>query len=214
MNTKPRHKAFPLGWVTTRKNLLLVGGCLDKLCRLRHALDFDWAKLTLIRPEGRPFCDACLKDKRVCIVERNVQEIDVEQADLVIESTENDEIGKQLDTWCEIHRVPLNAMDKVSYCDIHYPALLFRDTLITAIVSGGDAPALSSRLKKELDQYIGPGWATAAHIFSETRNRLPSGQKRTDLLKKLAQDKRLSELIKENDKASIRNWIEDAINRM
>lgn len=169
----------------------------------------------MVCPESQPeLCSACPNDPRVRVAQRRAREEDVEQADLVIESTENEAWAKDLDQWCATHRVPLNAMDKLAYCDLHYPALLLKDVLTIAILSGGDAPALSSRLRKELDQFVGPGWTTAARLFSETRNNLPGGQTRIHLLKRLAQDPKLKIFIEKNDESSMKKWIQDEVNRI
>ncbi|MEM7393920.1 MAG: NAD(P)-dependent oxidoreductase [Verrucomicrobiota bacterium] len=210
-----RKKSFPVAWVTSGRELLIVGGCMNNLCRLKHAIQFDWETITVATPpDEAPMCETCLADPRVTLKTGGAEEEDVRRASLVIECTMDQDVGEQAAALCRDHKVPINAMDKLELCDLHYPALMMRGPLILAIISGGAAPALSSRLRTWLEEHLGPGWDLAARLFSETRNRLPGGQSRSDLLKKLANDPRLFELIEENNEMSMREWIDDEVNRM
>ena len=215
MSTSFRHKAFPLSFVTTGKTLLLVGGGRLGEGRLATAILFDWAHITFVArdptEDTRALADG---DERVTLHERDVEETDVESADLVIESTMDDALGRKLAAWCRPRRIPLNAMDKLAHCDIYYPALILRGPLILAIASSGETPALAATLRKVLEQKMGPGWCNAAMLLAETRRALPASPARMELLKAIANDERLLSLIAENDIEGMRYLIKDATRRM
>jgi siroheme synthase-like protein len=205
-------KAFPIGFVTSDRHLLIVGGGAETEGRLKHALAFDWARIRILLPKpDRAIAGLASSDARVETAERAVTEDDVAWAHLVIEDSGSRAVAEQLDRWCATHRVPLNAMDKPDLCDLYYTSLLFRDPLIVSISSSGDAPALSSALRRELDGKIGPGWATAARILAEARRQLPSGQVRIDLLKKLTRDQRFLDLVALNDEAGMKYFVENEL---
>lgn len=209
MNSKKT--AFPISWVTTGQRLMLIGGCEGRLCRLKTALEFNWAEIHVFARECCALpCSDCPKDPRVRVHQRLPEESDVEQADLIIENTECRALAERLHPWAKTHRTPITCMDKKELCDFHYPALLLRETLVLAIQSGGRAPVISALLRKTLDDSIGPGWETAARLFSELRERLPSGQNRNELLKRLANDDSLLLLIEQNNESRMRKWMEDA----
>jgi siroheme synthase-like protein len=149
------------------------------------------------------------------ILSRPVREADVQAADLVIEGTLDSELAGRLATWCRRYGKPLNAMDQLEYCDAYYTAFFDRGPLVVSILSGGDAPALSARLRGWLDEeIIGPGWATAARLLSDLRNRLPEGRSRARLLKGLAHHPQLMDMIKRNDETGMRDLVNDAVHRM
>lgn len=205
-------KAFPIGFVTADRHLLIVGGGWETEGRLKHALLFDWARIRMVLLKPDPaIAKLAASDARVEVAERAASEDDVAWAHLVIEDSGSRAIAEQLDTWCATHHVPLNAMDKPDLCDLYYTSLLFRDPLVIAISSGGDAPALSSLLRKTLEQKIGPGWAMAAKAIAEARKNLPSGQGRMDLLKKIARHERLPALIEHNDEAGLKQLLDDEL---
>ncbi|MBU0677649.1 MAG: hypothetical protein KJ626_06000 [Verrucomicrobia bacterium] len=210
-----RHKAFPVGFVTSGKHLLIVGGCGDDLCRLKHAVTFDWDRITVILPPSAPpLCANCQKDGRVTVKEGCVGESDLDGVDLVIAELHDLNKASTVAGWCRAKRIPVNIMDIADCCDIHYSSLVARGPLLLSIASGGDVPALSSVLRKELEKRIGTGWAVAAEALAEIRQRLPCGKERMETLKSLAQSKDLLALIEENDERRIRSWIEDAAARL
>ena len=105
-------------------------------------------------------------------------------------------------------------MDKLDACDIYYPALVFRGPLIVAINSSGDAPALSATLRKQMEEWMGPGWETAAELLAELRNSLPRSDARMDLLKGIAENRRFIEMIENNDVEGMKEFIDDAVSRI
>jgi precorrin-2 dehydrogenase / sirohydrochlorin ferrochelatase len=208
-----RHKAFPLTFVTSGRHLLLVGGGDGGENRLITALAFDWAKITFVATDPTPIClELAAHDPRVTIHQRPVQESDVEGVDLVIENTLDEALGRQLAAWCRPRKILLNAMDKLDYCDVYYTALIMRGPLLIAINSGGDAPALSSTLRKLLEKRIGPGWCNAAMLMAEARKSLPRSSARMTMLKSLANDEGMLDCIAANDIKGMKAIIQNAIN--
>ena len=127
---------------------------------------------------------------------------------------EDPALAQQITDWSRKHRRLINAIDKPELCDLYYMSLIFRDPLILAITSGGDAPALAALLRKQLEAGLSPGWSTASRIMAETRQRLPGGQSRKKLLLSLAAHKGILALIESNDEQGLRALFDDAIHRM
>jgi siroheme synthase-like protein len=65
--------------------------------------------------------------------------------------------------------VLVNVMDDVPNCDFAAPAIVRRGDLIVAIGTGGRAPALASRLRAELGERFGPGWAELVEVVGQVR---------------------------------------------
>lgn len=210
-----RHKGFPLSFVTTGKHVLFVGGGELGESRLETALHFDWARITLVATDCTEGSRACAaSDDRIRILERAVEEADVETADLVIENTMDEELAAKLACWCRPRRIPLNAMDKLDYCDVYYSALIMRGTLLLTINSSGDTPALVALLRRLLEQRLGPGWCNAAAIMAENRRALPKNAARMKLMKDTVADPTWLELMAANDIQGMRDYFEDARKRM
>jgi siroheme synthase-like protein len=202
-------KAFPISWVTTGRKLLIVGGGHEADVRLRHALLFEWVSITVVMPQvPAAMREIAGTDTRVVFREGDVTEDDVRAADFVFEDSGRLEVAQQLRAWCDACRVPLNATDKPDLCDCYYMSMLIRDPLLVCIGSGGQAPAIASALRRYLDARIGPGWVSAAKVMSGARDRLPSGQVRFDLLRKIARHPCFLDLVERNDVAGMQNFVE------
>lgn len=206
-----RKKSFPIAWVTSDRHLMILGGCDGELCRLKKALEFDWARISVFRRTCcEPLCSDCPNDERMTVFDRLPEEQDVAESDLIFESTMCRPLAERITPWARQHGVPINSMDKLDLCDFHYTSLLIRGPIVLSIVSGGQAPAVVSRLRRMLQETVGPGWETAARLFEELRESLPAGQARNALLKNLAADPKLDQWIQENDETQMRQWINNA----
>lgn len=211
----PRFKALPIAWVTTCRRLLIIGGGFETDSRLRHAMMFDWLGISVVMPNPTPFVrEARRRDLRIAVHARTAQEADVAYADVVIKDTENPELSVLAAGWCEQHGKPLNACDQPELCDLYYMSLVTLGPLVLGISSGGDAPAVTSQLRRWLEKNLSPGWAMAAEELTDLRRTMPSGQARMDLLKRIARHTTFQGLIEQNDRTGLRNLISDELRRI
>lgn len=210
-----RHRAIPIGLVTTCRTLLIIGAGRDIGPRIKHARLFDWHKIHIMWPELPENLLALTEgDDRFVIHHRLPTEEDIARADVIIEDCEDAALAQHITDWSRKHRRLINAIDKPELCDLYYMSLIFRDPLMLAITSGGDAPALAALLRKQLEANLSPGWSTAARIMQEVRQRLPGGQARKKLLLYLAGHPDMPGLIEANDEPGLKKLFEDAISRM
>lgn len=210
--TPPRHPALPIGLVTTGRRLLIVGGGIDAVPRSRHAVQFNWLAIRVLLPEPLPAIAAvAATDPRMDVAVRRPDEEDIRWADVVVKDSGPHGSSDEVAAWCKRHGKLLNCVDRPEHCDLYYMSLLFRGPLAVGITSGGHAPALSSALRRHLETELGSGWATAACLMAELRQRLPSGHARVDLLRKLGRNPDLLACILQDDTAGLRKIFDDAI---
>jgi precorrin-2 dehydrogenase / sirohydrochlorin ferrochelatase len=67
--------------------------------------------------------------------------------------------------------VLVNVMDDIPNCDFAAPAVVRRGDLVLAISTGGRSPALARRLREELEERYGEGWAEVLDVLREVRDR-------------------------------------------
>jgi len=210
----PRHRAVPIGLVTTCRTLLVIGVGRDIGPRIQHARLFDWYQIHVMWPDLPEAIIALTSDDERFVIHRRLPtEEDIARADVIVEDCGDQELAQAITDWARKHRRLINAIDKPELCDLYYMSLIFREPLILAITSGGDAPALAALLRKQLEQNLSPGWSTASRLMAETRQRLPSGQARKDLLLYLARQPGTLRLIEANDEPGLKELFEDAVHR-
>lgn len=215
MSESTRYKAFPIGLVTSCSTLLIIGCGDETLQRVRDARKFDWYKIYLISPTLTDEVRAeVAQDERMVHLAREATEEDVSKAQVVVEDTEDLQKADEIAAWCRKYGKPLNAVDKNQYCDLYYMSLIYRGPLVISISSGGDAPALSVALRKHLEANLSEGWAYAADRMAALRKSLPGGQARKMLLKNMVRDKQLLEAIVQNDRDTIDQRFDEAIQRI
>jgi uroporphyrin-III C-methyltransferase / precorrin-2 dehydrogenase / sirohydrochlorin ferrochelatase len=65
--------------------------------------------------------------------------------------------------------VLFNAVDDPRHCDFAAPSVVRRGDFVVAISTGGKAPALAKRVRRELSERFGPEWGTLVEILAEAR---------------------------------------------
>jgi len=83
-----------------------------------------------------------------------------------------------------------NVVDVPEYCDFYYPAVVRRGDLQIAVSTNGQSPSLAQKLRQQLEQRFGPGYAAWVAELGETRRLVLASdldpQRKSDLLHSLA----------------------------
>lgn len=67
------------------------------------------------------------------------------------------------------HRVLINTEDASALCDFHVPATVRRGRLLFSVSTGGGAPRLAHRLRRDLESRYGPEWAGRLEALAAAR---------------------------------------------
>jgi precorrin-2 dehydrogenase/sirohydrochlorin ferrochelatase len=65
-----------------------------------------------------------------------------------------------------------NVVDVPEQCDFYYPAVVQRGDLQIAISTSGQSPSLAQRIRQQLEQKFGPGYARWVADLGETRRKI------------------------------------------
>jgi precorrin-2 dehydrogenase / sirohydrochlorin ferrochelatase len=91
---------------------------------------------------------------------------------LVFGATDDREIGKALYEAAMQRGVPCNIADDPELCTFILPAVLARGDLMICVSSGGASPALSRRLREELEEQFGDEYAILTRLLADLRGRV------------------------------------------
>jgi precorrin-2 dehydrogenase/sirohydrochlorin ferrochelatase len=94
---------------------------------------------------------------------------DLDSVFLAIVATSSADLNNEI--YRETHQrgVLCNVVDVPELCDFYYPAVVRRGDLQIAISTNGHSPALAKRLREQLEQQFGPGYAEWLAELGETR---------------------------------------------
>jgi len=109
---------------------------------------------------------------------------------LVISCTDSEEINRAVYQEARENGALANAVDDPRYCDFYAPAVVSRGDFQIAISTGGNSPALSQHVRKQLEENFGPeyeSWtAWLGRMRDVMRKVLPRTERRKELLMLLA----------------------------
>jgi precorrin-2 dehydrogenase/sirohydrochlorin ferrochelatase len=186
LGEKDMNSLFPMFLKLVGRSCLVVGagkvgedkiaGVLDTGARIRvvareaSAAVRDWARAGEIELELRSFAPS-----------------DLDGAFIAIVATASRDLNEFIYREARLRGVLCNVVDVPEYCDFFYPAVVRRGDLQIAVSTSGQSPSLAQKLRQQLEQQFGPGYAAWVRELGETRklvqaSDLPPERKRELLL--------------------------------
>jgi precorrin-2 dehydrogenase/sirohydrochlorin ferrochelatase len=148
------------------------------------------ASIRVIAPEATTQVQTWAGEGKIDWERRKFLTSDLQGVFLVIAATSSTPVHEEIFAEAKKLGVLCNVVDVPHLCDFFYPAIVRRGSLQIAISTAGESPALSQRLRKELEQQFGPeyeAWVTAiGEARSELATRNLSAEDRKEILHELA----------------------------
>jgi precorrin-2 dehydrogenase/sirohydrochlorin ferrochelatase len=180
---------FPMFLKLAGRQVLVVGagkvgeskiaGILDTGARIRvvayEATDavHEWARAGQLELDLRSF---------------SVQDLD--GAFVAIVATASRDLNEFIYMEAQSRGVLCNVVDVPELCDFFYPAVVRRGDLQIAISTSGQSPSLAQKLRQQLEQQFGPGYASWVAQLGETRRLVQASdlapERKRELLHSLA----------------------------
>jgi precorrin-2 dehydrogenase / sirohydrochlorin ferrochelatase len=168
------------------------------------------ATIRVVAPEATDQVQAWAAEGKISWEQRAFEPSDLQGAFLVIASTSSTALHEEIYSEARRLGVLCNIVDVPHLCDFFYPAVVRRGSLQIAISTAGESPALSQRLRKELEKQFGPeyeAWVTAiGEARAELATRNLSAEDRKEILHELASrefyEKFRDELLKRQNSGS------------
>jgi precorrin-2 dehydrogenase/sirohydrochlorin ferrochelatase len=148
------------------------------------------AQIRVVAPEATAQVQTWAGEGKIDWERRRFQPSDLEGAFLVVAATSSTAVHEEIYAEARRRSVLCNVVDVPHLCDFFYPAIVRRGSLQIAISTAGESPALSQRLRKELEQQFGPEYEAWVAAIGEARAELAtrdlSVEDRKEILHELA----------------------------
>ncbi len=171
------------------------------------------ARVKVVSPSVTPLLASLAVSGKIEYKKGQFSAEDLENAFLVIGSTDREEINARVASECESRNILVNIVDDPRKGNFYVPATVHRGPLTIAISTDGKAPILARRLREELEKYIGPQYGEFVDMLHEAREHLAKHvadlQKRKELLEKLV-DREMLLLLNKGDLKAVKERLEDA----
>jgi precorrin-2 dehydrogenase/sirohydrochlorin ferrochelatase len=192
---------FPMFLKLAGRQVLVVGagnvgegkiaGILDTGARIRVVAReatnavHDWAGAGQIELELRSFSAQDLDGVFVAVV-----------------ATASPALNEFIYREAQLRGVLCNVVDVPELCDFFYPAVVRRGDLQIAISTSGQSPSLAQKLRQQLEQQFGPGYADWVAELGETRRLVQASdlapERKRELLHSLASREALDAALAES----------------
>lgn len=149
-------KYYPVNLLLENKKCTVLGAGSVAERKVKRLLRCG-SKVSVISPKISPGLKALLKKKKIVFKKRKAVLKDLSGAYLVISATGSRKFNSEVASYCRRKNILVNVVDSPQDCSFILPAVLSKAGLTIAISTGGVSPALSKRIRQDLEkQFRGP----------------------------------------------------------
>jgi len=149
------------------------------------------AAVTVVSPAICPELERLVGEGRVEYVGRAYEPGDIEGAAVVVAATDDPAVNVAVSMQASKLGIPVNSVRPPSAGSFIVPSTIRRGGLMLSISTGGGCPALSKRLRRELEGFIGDEYGPFLEFLEEARAelraRLPVEEARAEALTRLVE---------------------------
>jgi precorrin-2 dehydrogenase/sirohydrochlorin ferrochelatase len=190
---------------------LVVGGGAIALRKV-EALLLAGARITVVSPQVLPEIEAL---EEVELVRREFHPDDLHGKFLVISATDDRAVNEKVARAAKRRSMLVNVVDDPEFCNFYVNSQVRRGDLTIGVSTGGASPALSKRIRKELERQYGEEYGELLRLMREYRplvlKEVSDPTRRARIFSRLA-NARIEEIYRKSGEAVARKAIEDIIN--
>lgn len=166
MNKK--YPYYPIYLDIENRNAVIIGG--GNVCaRKAEAMLNYGARVTIVAPEFTDEIEKWAHEGQLQLRRKKYDESDLEGANIVIASTDDEAVNTKIAADCRRRRIPVNVVDVTHLCEFIVPAIVDKGSVQIAVSTGGRSPALARTLKEDLQRLVGPEYDEVNQLLGTLR---------------------------------------------
>ncbi|MFH1382032.1 MAG: bifunctional precorrin-2 dehydrogenase/sirohydrochlorin ferrochelatase [Chloroflexota bacterium] len=162
---------YPVFMNLTGRKCAVAGGGKVAWRKVKSLLDAS-ASVTVISPALCPELEQLAEKNTIHILRKTYVPADLEGAVLVIAATDEPDTNRKVAEEARRRGIPVNVVDNAEQSDFIAPSYLRRGDLTIAVSTAGDSPALSRKIRTQLEQTFGTEYISLVALVGEVRNEL------------------------------------------
>ena len=192
---------FPVYLDLRGKKALVVGGGGVALRKVGKLLD-SGAYVTLVSPEITDGFKKFAENPFLEIIEKEFEEKDFKQFDIIFSNTDKREVNSKIAGFARENKILCNIADSIDESDFIVPSKIQRGDLTLTISTNGKSPALSRKIRQDLEFEFGEEYELFLNLLGSARaeivNENRGAPENKEIFRKLVFGKTL-QLLREKD---------------
>lgn len=166
-------KYYPLALDLATKEVLVVGGGSVAERKAQSLLESK-AEVTVVSPKLTSRLQEQADKGLISYKKRNYRTTDIEGKFLVIGATDNFEVNRKIAEDGLERNLLINIVDQPEISNFNVPAVIRQGSLCLSISTAGKSPALSGRIRRELEEKFGPEYGEFLELMGNLRAEIIS----------------------------------------
>ena len=162
---------LPLHFDVRDRRCLLVGGGQIAI-RKANLLLRAGARITVVAPDIDVQLEERLLGDRHQVVRREFRTEDLNDHVLVVSATSDSTVNQTVSKEAQTQGIPVNVVDNPNLCTVIFPAIVDRSPVVVSVSTGGQAPVLTSDIRRRIESLLPEGLVRLARYLGTRRNRL------------------------------------------
>jgi precorrin-2 dehydrogenase/sirohydrochlorin ferrochelatase len=180
---------FPMFLKLAGQQVLVIGAGKVGEGKIAGILDTG-ARIRVVAREATDAVQSWARAGQLELELRSFSARDLDGAFIAIVATASRDLVEFVYREAQLRGVLCNVVDVPEFCDFFYPAVVRRGDLQIAISTSGQSPSLAQKLRQQLEQQFGPGYASWVAELGETRRLVQASdlapERKSELLHSLA----------------------------
>jgi precorrin-2 dehydrogenase / sirohydrochlorin ferrochelatase len=180
---------FPMFLKLAGRQVLVVGAGKVGEGKIAGIIDTG-ARIRVVAREATPAVREWARTGQIELDLRSFSGQDLDGAFVAVVATASRDLNEFIYREAQLRGVLCNVVDVPEFCDFFYPAVVRRGDLQIAISTSGQSPSLAQKLRQQLEQQFGPGYAAWIAELGETRRLVQASdlapERKRELLHSLA----------------------------
>ena len=194
---------YPINLALKNKMCLVIGAGSVALRKVRRLLACG-AKVIVISPSATPGLTVLANKGKIVLKRKKAALRDLKGARLVIAATTDRAVNAAVSTYCNRNGILVNVVDSPEECNFILPSIIRRGDLAISISTDGVSPALSKKIRRDLEKAYGAEYAGLLRLMKRMRPQaikgIKSARARKEFFNRMLQPEILN-LIKRNKPA-------------
>jgi len=159
---------YPIALKMEGRLALVVGGGVVARRKVESLIECG-ARVRVVAPEAEPALAEMADAGGIELRRRPYEPGDLEGAFIAIAATDAPAVNTRVAADARARGVLVNSVDKPEECDFIATAVVRRGDLLISIFTGGSSPALSKRIREQVEALIGPEYGDLVALLGKLR---------------------------------------------